>query len=100
MRTLRDPKRQPTHPGALLREDVYLEIKSAAWQRAPLGAVAAGLGLTLAEMLRRYPRARGDTTRLEKLRNERRRYLGGPGRPRDRWSAQPLLPACVYTMRS
>ena len=59
MRTLRDPKREPTHPGAVLREDVYLEIKSAAWQRKPLGAVAAGLGLTLAEMLRRYPRARG-----------------------------------------
>jgi hypothetical protein len=33
--------------------DVYLEIEDAAWQGAPLGAVAAGLGLTLAEMLRR-----------------------------------------------
>jgi hypothetical protein len=38
--------------------DVYLEIGDAAWQGAPLGAVAAGLGLTLAEMLRRYLRAR------------------------------------------
>jgi hypothetical protein len=30
--------------------DVYLEMEDAAWQGAPLGAVAAGLGLTLAEM--------------------------------------------------
>jgi hypothetical protein len=28
--------------------DVYLEMEDAAWQGAPLGAVAAGLGLTLA----------------------------------------------------
>lgn len=38
--------------------DVYLEIEDAAWEGTPLGAVAAGLGLTLAEMLRRYLRAR------------------------------------------
>jgi hypothetical protein len=37
---------------------IPLEIGDAAWQGAPLGAVAAGLGLTLAEMLRRYLRAR------------------------------------------
>lgn len=37
--------------------DVYLEIEDAAWQGAPLAVVAAGIGLTQAELLRRYPRA-------------------------------------------
>ncbi|MCA1563246.1 MAG: hypothetical protein LC804_24340 [Acidobacteria bacterium] len=39
--------------------DVYLEIEDAAREGAPLQDVAAELGMTLAQMLRRYPRAQG-----------------------------------------
>ena len=60
---------------------MYEEIKAAAWQGAPLRAVAAGLGLTEAEMLRRYPRAQSVHDAARKVAE---RALAIPG-----WSRTP-----------
>ena len=40
--SLRDPKRRPTHPGALLREDVLPALKMTK-RTLPIGSVCRGL---------------------------------------------------------
>lgn len=48
MRTLRDPNRRPTHPGAVLREDVLPELR---WTQGELAARLLVSRVTVSDIL-------------------------------------------------
>ena len=52
MRTLRDPKRKPTHPGAVLREDVLPALRMTQTEFARRLGVSR---LTISELLLEKP---------------------------------------------
>jgi addiction module HigA family antidote len=65
MKTLRNPNRKPTHPGALLREDVLPGLGLTQVRMAQLLGVSR---VTLAQLLHEHRALSGDMAlRLEKL---------------------------------
>lgn len=65
MKTLRNPKRKPTHPGAVLREDVLPGLAITQGRMAELLGVSR---VTLAQLLHEHRALSGDMAlRLEKL---------------------------------
>jgi len=65
MKTLRNPKRKPTHPGAVLREDVLPGLAITQGRMAQLLGVSR---VTLAQLLHEHRALSGDMAlRLEKL---------------------------------
>ncbi len=65
MKTLRDPNRKPTHPGAVLREDVLPNLGITQGRMAELLGVSR---VTLAQLLHEHRALSGDMAlRLEKL---------------------------------
>ena len=65
MKTLRNPKRKPTHPGAVLREDVLPGLAITQGRMAQLLGVSR---VTLAQLLHEHRALSGDMAlRLERL---------------------------------
>lgn len=65
MKTLRNPNRKPTHPGAILREDVLPGLAITQGRMAELLGVSR---VTLAQLLHEHRALSGDMAlRLEKL---------------------------------
>ena len=65
MKTLRNPNRKPTHPGAILREDVLPGLAITQGRMAQLLGVSR---VTLAQLLHEHRALSGDMAlRLEKL---------------------------------
>lgn len=65
MKTLRNPNRKPTHPGAVLREDVLPGLSITQGRMAQLLGVSR---VTLAQLLHEHRALSGDMAlRLEKL---------------------------------
>lgn len=65
MKSLRNPNRPPTHPGAILREDVLPELGISQTRMAEMLGVSR---VTLAQLLHEHRALSGDMAlRLEKL---------------------------------
>ena len=65
MKSLRNPNRKPTHPGAVLREDV---LPALGITQARMSALLGVSRVTLAQLLREHRALSGDLAlRLEKL---------------------------------